>query len=133
MLPGPNGFSDLSRMPSPGHVLRPDCFLDAVYFLLIAFPIPRSIFLRFFQCRFQSFHSLGCSSQSLLQLGKFAAKICIITYQLFVHFRELFKIVLQEGDFLLLRSTASSVIRIDLGALLNSGCQVLNKELTQVV
>jgi hypothetical protein len=34
-----------------------------------------------------------------------------------VHFGELFKVVFKEGDFLLLCSTAASVVRVDLGAL----------------
>ena len=36
---------------------------------------------------------------------------------LLVHFGELFKVVFKEGDFLLLCSTAASVVRVDLGAL----------------
>lgn len=48
-------------------------------------------------------------SQSLLQLGQFAAQVRIIPHQLFVHLRQLIQIVLQETDLLFLRERASVV------------------------
>ena len=46
-----------------------------------------------------SFHG---GTKPLLQFGKFAAKVCVVTDQLLMHLGQLIQVVLKEGYFLFL-------------------------------
>ena len=75
-------LTDLCGEPPPGHVLGPDCLLDAVHLLLVALAVPHGVLLRLLQGVLKGFNSLGRGTQTLLQLWQLAAKICVVPNQL---------------------------------------------------
>lgn len=65
----------------------------------------------YLECGLECLNTFHCGSQTFLKLGHFAAQVGIVTHQLLVHFRQLFQIVLQEWNLLLLCEWAALLFR----------------------
>ena len=63
-------------------VLGPHGVFDPVHFLLVALAVHHGPLLGVSQCSLQGLNSLSSRPQTLLQLWKLAAQICIVTNQL---------------------------------------------------
>ena len=69
-------------MGASQRILGPHGVLDAVDLLLVAPAVDHGALLGVPQCRLQGLNSLSSRPQTLLQLWKLTAQICIVTNQL---------------------------------------------------
>lgn len=76
------GLTDKSSMRPSERVSGPHDVFDALYFLLVAAPVLHGSFFSLGQRVLQRPNPLGRRAQTLLQLRKLAAQICVITNQL---------------------------------------------------
>lgn len=67
--------------PAEG-IARPHHILDPLHLLLVALPVLHGSLLRLLQRPLQRLNSLGCRPKTLLQFGKFTAKVGVVAYQL---------------------------------------------------
>lgn len=89
------------RSPS-GQILLAHGLFDAIHLVLVTLAIAHCTFLGLLQGRLQGLDPLHRCPQTFLQLGQFTAQIGIVPHQLLVHLGQLFQVVLEEGDLLLL-------------------------------
>lgn len=75
-------LTDLCRVSSPGHALGPHRLFDSVHFLLVGLAVLHGGLLGVLQSVLQSFDSLCGGTETLLQLGQLAAKVCVVSDQL---------------------------------------------------